>query len=124
MQSTFVESWKVLALDKDKQKCSRQPKSEDLLAKCETSVEEKADMVCADLLSNAKLANCLKMFNKETLLKNCKSDYCDCPNKEARAKCSCKGLAVVAKDCQFQGIMLDNGWRDWEICRWLFDFLV
>lgn len=74
-------------------------------------------MVCADLLNNQKLANCLKKLNKETLLKNCKSDYCDCINKEQRAKCSCKGIAAVVKDCQFQGVMLENGWRDWEICR-------
>lgn len=116
MPSTFVDSWRVLATDKDKEKCIQRSQPITSMA-CETSVEEKANMVCTDLLRNPKMKNCLKMFNEDILMKNCISDYCNCKNSYERTECICNGISVLAKDCRFRGVMLDNGWRDWQICR-------
>lgn len=59
----------------------------------------------------------LQSIDKEALLKSCTSDYCFCNDNKNPTKCACDGISVFAKDCQFLGIMLDNGWRDMELCR-------
>lgn len=116
MAPTFVDSWRAPSLDKNKDKCIA--RSQPITAiRCETSVEEKANMVCTDLLKNPKMKNCLKMFNEDILMKTCVSDYCNCKNTYERTECTCDGIAVLAKDCQFRGVMLEDGWRDWQICR-------
>lgn len=103
-------------MDKNKEKCIQrsQPLTSD---KCETSIEEKADLVCTDLYKNPKMRNCLKMFNEDVLMKNCVSDYCNCRNSYERTECVCSGISALAKDCSFRGVMLEDGWRDWQICR-------
>jgi hypothetical protein len=116
MASTFVDSWRALNLDKSKEKCISRSQPITSLA-CETSVEEKANLVCVDLLKNPKMKNCLKMFNEDILMKNCISDYCNCKNSYERTECICNGISVLAKDCRFRGVTLDDGWRDWQICR-------
>lgn len=83
---------------------------------CETSVSERANFLCTDLLSNGKLKNCLKMFREDILMKNCISDFCSCKSHDP-VECICSGLNAIAKDCSFRGIMLEDGWRDWQICR-------
>ncbi len=59
----------------------------------------------------------LQECDKESLLKTCTSDFCYCSDKAHPTKCACDGISVLAKDCQFRGVMLDHGWRDMEICR-------
>lgn len=103
-------------MDKNKQKCISRSQPITSL-ECETSVEEKANLVCTDLLKNPKMKNCLKMFNEDILMKNCISDYCNCKNSYERTECICNGISVLAKDCRFRGVMLEDGWRDWQICR-------
>jgi hypothetical protein len=116
MPATFVDSWRALNMDKSKEKCI--PRSQKLaVTECETAVEEKANLVCTDLLKNPKMDNCFKMFNMDVLMKNCISDYCECKNTYERTECICNGIAVLAKDCRFRGVMLEDGWRDWQICR-------
>lgn len=117
MPATFVDSWRALNMDKNQEKCIPRSQKIESQPACETSVEESANLICTDLLKNPKMDNCLKMFNKDVLMKNCISDYCDCKNINRRTECICNGLDVLAKDCRFRGIMLDNGWRDWQICR-------
>lgn len=120
MASTFVDSWRALDVDKSKEKCT--PRSQPITSiACETSIEEKANLICTDLLKNPKMKNCLKMFNEEILMKNCISDYCNCGNAYDRTECICNGISVLAKDCRFRGAMLDDGWRDWQICRKIFN---
>lgn len=55
-------------------------------------------------------------MNKKTLIEACLSDYCFCSH-ENRKKCACDGLTVFAKECQFQGVSLNNEWRDMQLCR-------
>lgn len=50
------------------------------------------------------------------MIETCISDYCYCPNKN-RVQCACDGISVFARDCQFNGISLANGWRDTDVCR-------
>lgn len=118
MPSTFVDSWRALNMDVNKEKCI--PRAQPITLggkKCETAVEEKANLVCTDLLSNPKMKNCLSKFNQDALMANCISDYCDCKNTYERTECICSGLSALAKDCRFRGIALEDGWRDWRICR-------
>lgn len=117
MPSTFVDSWRTLNLDKNKEKCI--PRSQPLTGgkQCETAVEEKANLVCTDLLKNPRMKNCLSMFNGDVLMASCISDYCDCKNTYERTECICNGISALAKDCRFRGILLEDGWRDWQICR-------
>lgn len=120
MASTFVDSWRALNMDKNKEMCI--PRSQPITsAACETSIEEKANLVCTDLMKNPKMKNCMKMFNEDILMKNCISDYCFCKNAYERTECICDGIAVIARDCRFRGAMLDDGWRDWQICRKTFN---
>lgn len=63
------------------------------------------------------MENCLKMYNEKQLMETCISDYCDCKNTYERTQCICNGFSALAKDCQFNNIMLPDGWRDWQICR-------
>lgn len=58
------------------------------------------------------------MFDMKSLLRSCMNDYTNCNSyNKNKDICSCKGIAVLAKDCQFQGVMLDQGWRDLTVCR-------
>jgi hypothetical protein len=116
MASTFVDSWRAPNMDKSKDKCIVRSQPITSIA-CETSIEEKANLVCTDLLKNAKMKNCLKMFNEDILMTNCISDYCNCKNIYERTECICTGISVLAEDCRFRGVALENGWRDWQICR-------
>lgn len=110
-------------MDKSKEKCI--PRSQQItMAACETSIEEKANLVCTDLLKNPKMKNCLKMFNGDILMKNCISDYCICKNTYERTECICSGISALAKDCRFRGVMLEDGWRDWQICRKIFNIKI
>lgn len=120
MASTFVDSWRAFNMDKNKEKCIPQSQPITSIA-CETSIEEKANLICVDLLKNPKMKNCLKMFNEDILMKNCISDYCTCNNAYDRTECICNGFSVLAKDCRFRGAMLEDGWRDWQICRKTFN---
>lgn len=122
MPTTFVDSWRALALDKNKEQCIPRLQKMETQTACETSVDEKANLICTDLLKNPKMANCFKNFNKDVLMKNCISDYCDCKNTWKRTECSCNGISVLAKDCRFRGIMLNDNWRDHQICRKDFNF--
>lgn len=63
------------------------------------------------------MENCLKIYNEKQLMETCISDYCDCKNTYERTQCICNGFSALARDCQFNGIMLADGWRDWQICR-------
>jgi len=108
-------------MDKNKEQCAARP-MKLVTSACETAIEEKANLVCTDLLKNPKMKNCLKMFNEENLMKNCISDYCDCKNEYERTQCICNGIAVLAKDCRFRGVMLEDEWRDWQICRKFLSF--
>lgn len=60
-------------------------------------------------------------MNKETVLNACVTDYCQC-NYENKQRCACNGIAVFAKECQFQGAELKHDWRDMEMCRKYFFF--
>lgn len=62
------------------------------------------------------------MFDEDILMKNCISDYCSCKNTYERTECTCDGVSALAKDCRFRGVMLDDGWRDWQICRKTFQY--
>lgn len=122
MPATFVDSWRASNMDVNKEKCIPRSQSYTTVGgkKCETAVEEKANLVCVDLLKNPRMNNCFAMFNRDVLMKNCISDYCECTNTYERTECICNGIAALAKDCHFRGIMLDDGWRDWQICRMKF----
>jgi hypothetical protein len=116
MASTFVDSWRALNMDKNKEKCI--PRSQPITAlQCETSVEEKANFMCTDLIKNPKMKNCFKMLHEDILMKNCISDFCNCKNSYERTECICNGIEALAKDCRFRGVQLEDGWRDWQICR-------
>lgn len=116
MASTFVDSWRAFEMDKNKAKCI--PRASSLTSlECETSIEEKANLLCTDLLANPKMKNCFKMFREEILMKNCISDFCYCKNQLDPVECICNGITAMAKDCRFRGIRLEDGWRDWQICR-------
>lgn len=115
LPSTFVESWRMPSLDKPSQNCEMQ-KADLLSSECEPSIEEKANMVCTDLIKNPKLKTCIKMFNEEVLMKNCISDYCFCNDQYDRTSCICSGISVIAKECQFKGVVLPKDWRDFQIC--------
>lgn len=117
MPATFVDSWRALNMDKSKEKCIPRSQKISAASTCDTAVEEKANLVCTDLLKNPRMDNCFKMFNMDVLMKNCISDYCECKNTYERTECICSGITVLAKDCRFRGIMLEDGWRDWQICR-------
>lgn len=138
--STFVDTWKMPSLDKDKSKC--QLEKQDLLSiECEPSIEEKANMICTDLIKNAKLKSCIKLFNEDVLMKNCISDYCyckdvyektscvcngidcECDDSYKRTGCICSGIDVIVKDCLFRGVQLPADWRDFQICRTYFPFI-
>ncbi|KAL7040824.1 hypothetical protein ACKWTF_000531 [Chironomus riparius] len=116
MPSTFVDSWRALSMDKSKEQCIPRLQKMETQTACETSVDEKANLICTDLLKNPRMTNCFKNFNKDVLMKNCISDYCDCKNTLRRTECSCNGISVLAKDCRFRGIMLNDSWRDHQIC--------
>lgn len=117
MPATFVDSWRAVNMDNNKEKCI--PRSLPIKSGkiCETAVEEKANLVCVDLLKNPKMKNCLSMFNEKALMENCISDYCECKNTYERTECICNGITALAKDCRFKGVLLEDGWRDWQICR-------
>lgn len=116
MASTFVDSWRTPNMDKNKEKCIARSQPITSIA-CETSVEQKANFVCTDLVKNPKMTNCMKMFNQDILINTCIEDYCNCKNTYERTECACAGVSALAKDCRFRGVMLEDGWRDWEICR-------
>ncbi|KAG4071830.1 hypothetical protein HA402_005991 [Bradysia odoriphaga] len=112
--ATFVDSWRAATLDVDPDKCTMSGNIMNL--ECPEDVLQEAISVCKRLVNSPKFSNCLKECDKESLLKTCTSDYCYCSDKANPAKCACDGISVLAKDCQFRGVMLDHGWRDMEIC--------
>lgn len=117
LASTFVDSWRVLELDKSKTKCFAR-KASLTSDECETSIEEKANLVCTDLLKNPKMKNCLTRYREDILLKNCISDFCFCKNKLDPTECICNGITALVRDCRSHGIKPPHdGWRDWQICR-------
>lgn len=107
-------------MDKIPAKCIRRSQKVTKSA-CDTSAEEKANLVCTDLYRNSKMTNCLKFFNMDVLMKNCIDDYCGCKNTYERTECICNGLGALVKDCRFRGVTLEDGWRDWQICRKIFN---
>lgn len=62
-------------------------------------------------------------LKKEAILDACISDYCYCKD-ENRKECACNGLTVFAKECQFQGINLKPDWRDMELCRMFYFYVL
>jgi C8 domain len=84
---------------------------------CDPSVEAKATEVCNKLIKNPKLKSCVTNFNAEAIMRTCITDYCSCKVTDKRQQCACNGISVLAKDCQYQGVKLINGWRDLDICR-------
>lgn len=121
MASTFVDAWKTPALDEDVDKCVMDDKANAdesaMELQCSDKMQTDAQSICTKLIENPKFGNCLKEYSKDALLKNCISDYCYCSDSTNPTKCACEGLSVFAKDCQFRGVILDNGWRDMELCR-------
>lgn len=111
--ATFVDSWQIQTNEAN-DKCGGTPDNQ-LEMQCEENVREAAEGVCEQLLSNGKFADCMKVFNKASVMESCISDYCFC-SKSERSQCACDGLSVFAKDCQYRGIKLDQEWRDTEIC--------
>lgn len=116
MASTFVDSWKAPNMDVDPKKCLMERKEETEMENCTPELKTKAGEMCTKLLDNPKFKNCLRMFDRKALLTSCMADYCQCSDKINPEKCTCAGISVLASDCQFQGIMLDHGWRDMEFC--------
>lgn len=57
-------------------------------------------------------------MKKEAVINACILDYCHC-SPENRQKCVCNGIAVFARECQFQGVDLKQDWRDMNLCRML-----
>lgn len=119
LPSTFVASWRTPNLDSDPS-CSMERKDDLQAASCNATVTAKAAVVCKKLLNNVVFENCIKNFDKDSLLVSCMSDYCFCNDKVNPQKCSCSGISMLAKDCIFQGVVMQQGWRDLEICRKLF----
>lgn len=118
LASTFVDSWRSLALDKSKSKCFQRRTASLTSDECATAIEEKANLVCTDLLRNSKMKNCLKMFREDILMKNCITDFCFCKNKLNPTECICNGITALVRDCRSHGIALPHdGWRDWQLCR-------
>lgn len=117
MPATFVDSWRTLNMDINKEKCIPRSLPITNAKNCETAVEEKANLVCVDLLKNPKMSNCLSLFNQNALMSSCISDYCQCKNTYERTECICSGITALAKDCRFRGVKLLDDWRDWQICR-------
>jgi von Willebrand factor len=115
LPSTFVDSWRMPAFDKPNQNCELQ-KADLLSSECEPSIEEKANMVCTDLIKNKKLEACIGMFDEDSLIDNCISDYCYCKNTYERTACVCSGISMITKDCAFRGVKLPTDWRDFQIC--------
>lgn len=58
----------------------------------------------------------LQTIKKEAVLNACILDYCHC-NLDNRQQCVCNGMAVFARECQFQGVDLKQDWRDMDRCR-------
>lgn len=116
LSTTFVDAWRASNLDVDPN-CVMEHKEELVTKECETSVKENAGKICRKLLDNPAFGNCIKMFDKDSLIASCMTDYCTCSDTANREKCVCEGISVTAKDCIFQGVMMDSSWRDMEICR-------
>lgn len=115
MASTFVDSWKVPS--EDSAQCNDGQQNDAMELECKPDTRTKAEAVCDKLVSSSKFTECLKIFSKDALLETCISDYCYCRYNNNPEKCVCDGIAVFAKDCQFRGVLLSQGWRDMEICR-------
>ncbi|XP_059615285.1 hemocytin [Phlebotomus argentipes] len=113
---TFVDSWRTPNVDIDKSKCIMGSVEDMDTAKCDAEKKAKAKIICENLVKSSKFIECLEKYNSEMLIQSCISDYCFCPDTEHPEKCSCDGISVFAQDCAFQGVELEHGWRDMELC--------
>uniref|UniRef100_A0A1B0D0P6 Uncharacterized protein n=1 Tax=Phlebotomus papatasi TaxID=29031 RepID=A0A1B0D0P6_PHLPP len=113
---TFVDSWRTPNVDVDKSKCIMEQVEDMDVAKCDPEKKKKAESVCEKLVRSSKFVQCLEKYNTDMLIESCVSDYCFCPDSEHPEKCSCDGVSVFAQDCAFQGVELEHGWRDMEVC--------
>lgn len=116
LPTTFIDSWRAASLDRDTG-CLMERPAEMVEAICAPHIKVQAAQVCKKLLNNPSFGNCAKMFDLDSLIALCIADYCNCWDPTNPEKCACTGFSVVARDCIFQGILMDHGWRDLQICR-------
>lgn len=114
---TFVDAWAAPALDSGLQGCEMHKSAALVDGECKADVQLEAQKVCAQLIAGDRFVDCLKMINRRAFIRNCVSDYCGCANTVNKSECVCSSVAVLAADCQFQGIVFQNGWRDQKVCR-------
>lgn len=121
LPTTFIDSWKMTAMDKDPG-CLMERPAEINEKVCAPATKSKAANVCKQLIKNPAFGNCVKMFDADSLIASCIADYCNCDDTLNPEKCSCVGVTTVARDCIFQGILMDKAWRNLQICRKYYSF--
>lgn len=107
----FVESWKspkhnigdCIEGPTDIFKCSSEEK------------RKKGESLCTQIYQNQKLSKCMTIFNVKELIKSCISDYCGCTDFDP-SSCICESGESFANECSSKNIILDQGWRDLNIC--------
>jgi integrin beta 3 len=116
LPNTFVDSWKVDSLNDATDNCDFDGENILESIKCSGNLENEARDTCDNLLSNPKLLNCFEKYSRSALLRACMADYCGCSTDD-RTGCACQGVSILAKDCKFRGVAIDNEWRDMVLCR-------